>query len=279
MGLIKESIRKASGVSRAEALKSTDHEQQQKQDRVIFSTTYNPMLPNMKDKLDELQPILQASERCKEVFKEPPIIAYRRNRSLNDIIVSRRLPPDTEVANKNKIKIDQKIDKNSNTCEICGRSFANGKGKMGHITRVHKKNETQPPTEPTPGFHKCKDRRCNTCVKGKFGTTITISETQQVFTIKQHMTCKSRNVIYCVTCTKCTDQYIGETTQEIHSRSAGHLCDIRKQKAGLPYVRHFNKCGIEHYSITGVERLRKDDTSTRKQREIYYKNLFKVKIK
>ena len=46
MGLIKGSIRKAAAVTRAEALTPSTHQQQQNQDRVIFSTIYNPMLPN-----------------------------------------------------------------------------------------------------------------------------------------------------------------------------------------------------------------------------------------
>ena len=278
MGLIKDGIRKASNITRAEALSPSNNEQETKQDRVIFSTTYNPMLPNMKDKLDELQPILQASDRCKEVFKEPPIIAYRRNRSLNDIIVSRRLPPDTVVADKNQTKIT--IDKSCKTCEICGRSFANGKGKMVHMTLMHKEKDDhkdQPPKPP--GFHKCNTSRCNLCVKGVFGTNIRITETNEVFHIKQHITCKSKNLIYCVTCKKCMEQYIGETEQELHSRSVGHLSDIRNDKPGLPYVTHFQKCGIEHYSITGIEKLRNSNRAFRKQRELFYKDYFEVRIK
>ena len=276
MGLIKDGIRKASAISRADALTPSQHEQ--KRDRVIFSTTYNPMLPNIKQKLNTLEPILQASERCRDVFKEPPIIAYRRNRSLNDMIVSRRLPPSTEVASKTNITIDNK----SNICEICQRSFASGKGKMGHVALTHRKKGQQQQQEKQPGFHRCNNKLCNLCSNdsnGTYGTTINITSTNQVHTIKEHITCKSHNLIYCITCTKCRDQYIGETNQELHSRSAGHLNDIRKNREGLPYVRHFLKCGIEHYSITGIEQLRKEDTPIRKQREIYYKNLFKVAIR
>ena len=188
MGLIKDGIRKASGITRAEAL--TPSHQQQNQDRVIFSTTYNPMLPNIKERLHALEPILQASERCREVFQQPPIIAYRRNRSLNDIIVSRRLPPDTQVASQ----VHRIIDKTSNICEICGRSFKSGKGKMGHIALTHNKKKANDQQEKKPGFHKCNDKRCNLCnhnSKATFGSTINITATGQVFDIKQFMTCKS----------------------------------------------------------------------------------------
>ena len=96
------------------------------------------------------------------------------------------------------------------------------------------------------GFHRCGDKRCNTCRKGMFGEGIRITATNKDFTIRQSMTCKTSNVIYCVTCTKCWAQYIGETGQEIHQRQAGHHNDINRSVEGLPYVKHFNKCGVEH---------------------------------
>ena len=86
-------------------------------------------------------------------------------------------------------------------------------------------------------------------------------------------------MIYCVTCKKCHDQYIGETDQELHARQRGHLSDIRANKEGLPYVEHFQSCGIEHYTITCVEKVRQNNSDIRKARETYYKKLFDVKIK
>ena len=81
-----------------------------------------------------------------------------------------------------------------------------------------------------------------------------------------------------VTCKKCLSQYIGETEQELHARQRGHLSDIKSNK-DLPYVRHFRECGIQHYTITGVEKLRNRDPHVRKAREKYYKTLFDVQIK
>ena len=86
-------------------------------------------------------------------------------------------------------------------------------------------------------------------------------------------------MIYCLTCKKCHDQYIGETEQEIHARQRGHLSDIRSDEPGLPYVKHFRECGIENYTITGIEKLRDRDPHIRKAREKYYKELFQVQIK
>ena len=271
LGLIKDGIRKATARSREEVLRPKEGTEEV-DDRVIFSTTYNPIVPDLKKKLTELQPVLLTSERCKTVFPTPPLLAYRRNRNLNDMLVSRRLPNNTNIIQSSE-NID--IDRNSNTCEECGRVFSTPRGKLIHISLAHKK-QTQ---DTQVGFHRCGDKRCNTCKLGTFGTSINITQTRNTFNIKQGMTCKSTNVIYCVTCKKCWAQYIGETEQELHARQRGHLADIKSNKSGVPYVDHFRGCGAEHYTITGVEKLRNRDPQIRKAREKYYKGLFDVQIK
>ena len=192
--------------------------------------------------------------------------------SMNDMLVSRRLPPNSNIVDTP----DVDTDKTSNTCEQCGRVFKTPKGKLIHFSLTHKKQNNQ---EKQIGFHKCGDKRCNTCQLGTFSNHINITETNSTFNIKQHINCKSANVIYCVTCKKCLAQYIGETEQEIHARQRGHLSDIKSNQPGLPYVKHFRECGVDNYTITGLEKLRDRDPHIRKAREKYYKELFQVKIK
>ena len=241
---------------------------------MVFSTSYNPRIPDIKHKLRELHPVLHSSERCKAIFPHPPTIAYRRNRNLNDMLVSRRLPSNSNIITPLN---ETNIDKHSTKCEECGRDFKTPKGKLIHFTQMHANKASQLP--PPVGFSKCGDQRCNTCVEGTFGETIHVTQTNETFHIKQRITCKTANVVYCLTCKKCRAQYIGETAQELHARQRGHLTDIRKNKAALPYVKHFRQCGIENYTITGIEKVRERDPLVRKERENYYKALFDVQIK
>ena len=271
LGLIKEGIRKAAAHSREDVLQPKS-ESTDKDDRVIFSTTYNPIAPDLKNTLKELHPVLLSSERCKTIFPNPPLVAYRRNRNLNDMLVSRRLPPNNNVITTPVINIDI----SNSTCEQCGRVFSTPRGKLIHVSLTHKKANTQ---NTQVGFHPCGDKRCNTCKLGTFTNNINITQTSNTFNIKQHITCKSANVIYCVMCNKCRAQYIGETEQEIHARQRGHLSDIKSNEPGLPYVKHFRECGVEHYTITWVEKLRDRDPHIRKSREKYFKKLFDVQIK
>ena len=156
LGLIKEGIRKAAAVDRLELLRERT-EEDDKEERMIFATTYNPMISHLKDKVTNLHHMLHSSEKCKTLFPKPPVMAYRRGRNLNDLLVSRRLPHDTPIHPQPPTT---SIDSANNKCEECGRLFKNGKGKMIHYKLCHFQKE---PTPKTAGFHKCGDKRCNTC--------------------------------------------------------------------------------------------------------------------
>ena len=80
----------SASVTREEALADETNQNLSKQS--LFVVTYNPMLPNIPEILHEAQPILYASERCTEIFKNVPLLTYRRARNLSDIFSSKRLP-------------------------------------------------------------------------------------------------------------------------------------------------------------------------------------------
>ena len=76
-GCIHDAIKKASSlVMREEAL--ADKTKPKSLQRVPFVVTYNPMLPNIPKILHEAHPILHASESCTEIFKNVPLVSYRR---------------------------------------------------------------------------------------------------------------------------------------------------------------------------------------------------------
>ena len=86
---IHDAIKKASLVTREEAL--ADKTKPKSLQRVPFVVTYNPMHPNTPKILHEAHPILHASERCTEIFKNVPLVSYQRSRNLSDILCSKQL--------------------------------------------------------------------------------------------------------------------------------------------------------------------------------------------
>ena len=108
--------------------------EQNKLDRVPFVTTYNPPLPNIPKLLQESQTILNASEKCSEVFKNTPLVSCRRGRNLNDMLCSKRTPQQKHTNQRNKYSqdVNNKSEKESqpktNQCPECGILLKNEKG-------------------------------------------------------------------------------------------------------------------------------------------------------
>ena len=63
----------------------------EKTNRVPFIITHNPALPNIHKILHRKQPILHSSERLSEIFKETPVVAYRRSPNLRDLLIRAKL--------------------------------------------------------------------------------------------------------------------------------------------------------------------------------------------
>ena len=47
-------------------------------------------LPDLKTRIDKNWHILQIEPKLKEVFTEPPILAFKRNKNLKDIILKQK---------------------------------------------------------------------------------------------------------------------------------------------------------------------------------------------
>ena len=60
-------------------------------DRPVLVTIYNPSLPNLNNVTKKYYPVLTATERCQEAFKDTPLLAYRRPKKPS------RLPSQSQI--------------------------------------------------------------------------------------------------------------------------------------------------------------------------------------
>jgi len=58
-----------------------------------FVTTYNPATPNLKKIIMKHWHIIQQQPKVKQIFNQQPIVSYRKENSLKDIVVRAKLPP------------------------------------------------------------------------------------------------------------------------------------------------------------------------------------------
>ena len=86
---LEEQFLRAANISRTNALQTKP---KASNDVVPFVVTYNPALPRISNILRKHFNILHSSNRCKDVFKQPPFVVYRRSSNLRDILVKAQLP-------------------------------------------------------------------------------------------------------------------------------------------------------------------------------------------
>ena len=272
--LIKECIMKARRTSRQEALTSKPISST---DRVPLVITYNPALSNIPKILKEHHQILLTSSNTQAIFKETPLVAYRKGRNLTQMLTHKRLR--SPIAADTTPSTDESPHDISNphiqipsdtTCTICGRSFKTNKNLKIHFFHKHKKQKALQST--SPGFWPCRaDIRCNCCkTYGQFTGSVKSSTTGETITLRQHTSCKTSNVIYLIECSKCNDQYVGETGHPIHHRGNQHRSDIKGGHKNIPSVRHFKNCGVDHLKLIVIEKVRSQNQEIRIARENYW---------
>ena len=123
-----------------------------------------------------------------------------------------------------------------------------------------KKRNIQWNCDNDPGCFKCNN--CHACNVVKVSHTFKSTNTKKVYTIRQHITCESKYVIYLSTCKSCHGQYIGKSIQEFKRRHSGHKQEIKNSYGGLG--QHYDRvrgCGYVNVSIILIEKLDEETKS------------------
>ena len=81
-----------------------------KTDRVPVVLTYSKGLPHVSEVMKKKMTVLHKSEKIKKVFIKPPILAFRRDKNLKDILVHK--------------KHNSMFFKQEHKCEPCSRNCA-----------------------------------------------------------------------------------------------------------------------------------------------------------
>ena len=85
----------------------------------------------------------------------------------------------------------------------------------------------------------CNNPKCITCTHLNCSPTFTSSVTKCAYPVRFAATCKSSNIIYLITCTKCKKQYVGLTTKQLNTRINHHRSNIFRDKTIYISI-HFN---------------------------------------
>ena len=120
---------------------------------------------------------------------------------------------------------------------------------------------------------KCKHNRCKTCPNFVESPTFHCSNTEVLYEVQNnlaHIDCKSKNIVYLLTCKECNIQYVGETGQSFNIRNNSHRSStVHSQRhTGCPIIHeHFTEgqCKGREYWCHIIEKI--PDTGTDKQQK------------
>jgi hypothetical protein len=78
------------------------------------------------------------------------------------------------------------------------------------------------------GYSFCNRNLCRYCPKLNKSGKLKCNVTGQVFDCMKNISCRSSNVIYAITCTRCHKQYVGQTLLRVKDRFVKHFYDVEK---------------------------------------------------
>ena len=128
---------------------------------------------------------------------------------------------------------------------------------------------------------KCNQSLCGTCKDIKEGNSIILKTSGFTFNIKQPMSCTVGNVIYCITCQGCREQYIGETSNlkacvRLHKN---HISSPIYRTMGVS--EHIASCARNKdpmFTIMPFYKVKTEDIIFREKKQDYFIGKYKPKL-
>ena len=174
----------------------------------------NPSLPNMSKIIHRHKHLLDLDPSLRNVIPKGKVfVTYRKNKTIGDMLVHNRY-------------------RSSSTTQV-------------HVPNPLSRDDVQTlEQEQDPGCYACE--KCYCCKMGYLVPCKNYKSyhTDQVFPIKQKITCQSTGLIYLMECVQCEVSYIGYTTGNLPKRLSNHKSHIKRKVHSCRLVNHF--LDIEH---------------------------------
>ena len=199
-------------------------------------------------------------------------MGYRHPKNLRDILVNAnipRKPGDNEVdlnyvepipvAEAAQVQICIAPQKQKSILDYFRKKERTAGPNIGPSTETANKRDASPTpsssrlgTAPSKRGHKyCSLKNCRYCPRLNKSGEIVSNTTGNSYKCMSNISCRSSNLIYCITCTRCGMQYVGQTSLRLKDRFVHHFYSIEQSNLNLVVGRHFNENG--HNGLFDVE--------------------------
>lgn len=137
--------------------------------------------------------------------------------------------------------------------------------------------------EKLPKATVCKDPRCGVCTLDNYNYLEEGSKKRfkcgKEFVLNKDTNCKSENMVYCITCVGCKENYIGQTGNQISERIRVHKQQIRHPKyRQIPLSKHLDECAGGKFKFFPLYRCINGTETYRKELEKKFIRIFKPKL-
>ena len=197
-----------------------------------FIITYNPHNPELRKWLQEAHLILSANKKLAEIYPHPPSVSFRQPRNLKQILC------------RNTLK---------------------------HLPYRDGSDLGDNPPGCYKHSHGGRGRRCMLCPRLKEGSSFRSTYTGLSYKMKHNFTCKSKYVVYLITCNTCKKQYTGKTTQHMHNRHSGHRSEVENRSSELG--EHFSVCGTQNMILQIIDCVKEGEDEALCILEGYWQNI------
>ena len=124
------------------------------------------------------------------------------------------------------------------------------------------------------GMKKC--LRCPICPFVMEGKAVKSTATTACVEINSAVTCQTSNIIYCITCNKCKEQYVGTSERTLQKRFSEHRDYVKGEHLDKATGWHFNKKGhsVSDMKVSILEKVFSSDETLRLERESHFIKMF-----
>ena len=130
-GKLKSTIREVSQMKREELL--DDQRKKKDQNRVIFACNWHPSLSQLPQVLRKHFYILQNDARLKQIFKEVPLVAFRRAKTVRNTVVRSDIRETSPNKTHGTAPCSKKCKK---TCHLIYESLTIANNKTGRVVKL-----------------------------------------------------------------------------------------------------------------------------------------------
>ncbi len=223
---------------------------EKKENTLYLTTTYHPHNSLIRDIVKNNWDILGKNNTTDFLHKKKLICGYRRPKNLRDTLMRAKVPPLKGDETLNPFLVPtperQPIILQAPSKQKSIKDFFKTSDKRVATPQLAPTTSSSTPNlgpRRPRGFKFCNTKNCRYCPLLDKTGTITCKGSSENYYTMTNISCRSSNLIYCITCKRCKIQYVGQTSKRIKDRFVGHFYDTQKNAMDKPVPLHFNSDG------------------------------------